>query len=109
MTCLSRTHRCWKISCSRRRAILSLPPESSRPIEMAETETESSGWAYVGVGCLTAVVGLAGGGMLAVLVAKAVGAIRGCTPDPETGAPCAWTTFWLWGALIGLILVPTIA
>lgn len=76
---------------------------------MTAGETESSRWAYVGVGCLTAVVGLAGGGMIAVLIAKAVGAMRGCTPDPNTGAPCDWTTFWGWGALIGLILVPTIA
>lgn len=76
---------------------------------MATPETESRGWAYVGVGCLTAVVGLAGGGMIAVLIAKVVGAIRGCVPDAETGAPCAWTTFWAWGALIGVIAVPTIA
>lgn len=54
-------------------------------------------------------VGLVGGGMIAVLVAKAVGGIRGCAADPETGAPCAWTTFWVWGAFLGLLVVPTIA
>lgn len=56
-----------------------------------------------------AVVGLAGGGMIAVLIAKAVGHFRGCVPDAETGAPCYWTAFWAWGALIGVIVVPTLA
>jgi hypothetical protein len=75
---------------------------------MSVAETESSGWPYLGVGCLMAVIGFTGGGMIAVLVAKVVGAIRGCTPAAETGAPCAWTTFWAWGALIGLIVLPSI-
>ena len=47
--------------------------------------------------------------MIAVLVAKVVGAARSCAPDAETGAPCNWTTYWMWGALIGLLVVPTIA
>ena len=72
-------------------------------------ETESRRWAYVGVGCLTAVIGLIGGGMIAVLVAKVVGAFQGCVPDNETGAPCGWTTYWTWGARIGLVAVPTVA
>jgi hypothetical protein len=55
------------------------------------------------------VIGLIGGGMIAVLLAKIVGAIRGCVPDQETGAPCGWTTYWLWGACVGLLGVPTIA
>jgi hypothetical protein len=73
---------------------------------MGEPETRSRPWAYVGVGCLTAVIGLAGGGMIAVLVAKVVGAIRGCAPNQETGAPCGWSTYWTWGAWAGLLLVP---
>jgi hypothetical protein len=56
-----------------------------------------------------AVIGFAGGGMIAVLLAKVVGAIRGCAPDQETGAPCGWTSYWTWGAWLGLLLVPTIA
>lgn len=75
---------------------------------MAEQETQPRPWAYVGVGCLTAVIGLIGGGMIAVLVAKIVGAIRGCTPDQETGAPCGWSTYWTWGAWAGLLLFPTL-
>ena len=76
---------------------------------MGAGETGQPGRAYVGVGCLMAVIGLVGGGMIAVLVAKIVGAVRGCAPDAETGAPCNWTVFWAWGAWIGLLLVPTIA
>lgn len=75
---------------------------------MAVRETDSRPWAYVAVGCLMAVVGLAGGGMIAVLVAKIVGAIRGCTADSETGAPCAWSTYWTWGARIGVVVLPTL-
>ena len=56
-----------------------------------------------------AVIGLAGGGMIAVLVAKIVGAIRGCTPEAETGAPCGWFTYAVFGALAGLVAVPSVA
>ena len=75
---------------------------------MAEQETQPRPWAYVGVGCLTAVIGLVGGGMIAVLIGKIVGGIRGCTPDQETGAPCGWSMYWRWGAWAGLLLFPTV-
>jgi hypothetical protein len=70
---------------------------------------EASGgvWPYLGVGCLTAIVGLVAGGMIAVLIAKGVGAAMGCKPDAETGAPCNWSLYWTWGARTGFILVPT--
>jgi hypothetical protein len=71
-------------------------------------QTSEGVWPYLGVGCLSAVVGLAGGGMIAVLIAKIVGGISGCHGDAETGAPCNWSIYWTWGARIGLILVPTI-
>ena len=71
-------------------------------------ETSGGVWPYLGVGCLTAVVGLVAGGMIAVLIAKVVGAVTGCKPDADTGAPCDWSVYWTWGARIGLILVPTI-
>jgi hypothetical protein len=75
---------------------------------MGAVQTESRRWAYVGVGCLTAVIGRVGGGMIAVLLAKIVGAVRGCAPA-ETGAPCEWTTYWTWGARAGLVLLPILA
>ena len=68
-------------------------------------ETSGGIWPYLGVGCLTAVGGLVACGMIAVLVAKMVGAATGCAPDAETGAPCNWLTYWTWGARSGLILV----
>jgi hypothetical protein len=71
-------------------------------------QTEDGIWPYVGVGCLTGFIGLIGGGMIAVLIAKAVGAYHKCAPEAETGAPCGWSSYWTWGARIGLILVPTI-
>jgi hypothetical protein len=64
--------------------------------------------AYFGIGCITAIGGFAGGGMVAVLVAKIVGALSRCTPDAETGAPCGWVTYWLIGAFTGLMVLPTV-
>jgi hypothetical protein len=79
-----------------------------RPPNGGAGETEGGVWPYLGVGCLTAVVGLVAGGMIAVLVAKIVGAAAGCRPDADTGAPCDWSTYWTWGARVGVILLPLI-
>jgi hypothetical protein len=76
---------------------------------MAVASSESRRGAYLGVGCLTAMVGIAGGAMIGVLVAKLVGAVRGCVADAETGAPCNWFVFAVYGALVGLIAVPSVA
>ena len=74
----------------------------------AAGETSHGIWPYLGVGCMTAIAGLVAGGMIAVLVAKVVGSLQGCKPDADTGAPCDWTTYWTWGARIGLVLLPTV-
>ena len=66
-------------------------------------------WPYLGVGCITTVSGFFGGGMIAVLIAKIVGAATSCTPDAETGAPCNWFNFALVGALAGMIMFPAVA
>ena len=70
-------------------------------------QTDGGVWPYLGVGCLTAVSGMMAFGVLAVLVAKVVGWSSGCAPDADTGAPCNWLTYWLRGAVIGIIVVPT--
>lgn len=75
---------------------------------MAEEQTGRGVATYLGVGCLSAVIGLVGGGMIAVLVAKVVGAFRGCVPDAETGAPCDWSLYWTWGARVGLVALPAL-
>jgi len=64
--------------------------------------------ALVGVGCLTGFAGLFGGGMIAVLIAKFVGSVRGCEPLEGTPA-CDWHIFAAAGMLIGVILLPTIS
>jgi hypothetical protein len=61
---------------------------------------------YVGIGCFSTFVGFAGGGMIAVLLAKIVGAFSRCSSDAETGAPCNWFTYAVLGALIGAAVVP---
>jgi hypothetical protein len=70
-------------------------------------ETSEGVWPYLGVGCMTAVVGFFGSGMIAILVAKVVGYATGCAVESETGAPCNWLTYWLRGAILGLLVVPT--
>ena len=65
-------------------------------------------WPYIGVGCLTAPIGFFGGGMIAVLVAKLVGAVQNCTPPKDL--PACHTFEFLWpGALIGVIGLPVLA
>jgi len=64
--------------------------------------------AYVGVGCLTTIVGFFGGGMIALLVGLVVEGIKGC--KPEEGLPlCNWHLYYFPGGLVGMILLPTIA
>ena len=74
----------------------------------ASGQTSEGVWPYVGVGCLTAVSGMMGSAMIAVLLAKIMGYASGCSADAETGAPCDWLTYALRGGLLGLVLVPTI-
>jgi hypothetical protein len=64
---------------------------------------------YLGIGCFSTFAGFAGGGMIAVLLAKMVGFFGRCTPDKETGAPCNWFTYAVFGALIGAIVVPIVS
>jgi hypothetical protein len=65
-------------------------------------------WPYIGVGCFTAPIGFFGGGMIAVLIAKIVGAISGC-PAPKD-LPACNTFEFLWpGAFIGLVGLPLMA
>jgi len=64
---------------------------------------------YFAVGCFTVFAGFAGGGMIGVLVAKIVGFARSCPSEAETGAPCSWFTFAVFGAIAGAVVLPTIA
>jgi hypothetical protein len=64
--------------------------------------------ALVGVGCLTAMSGFFGGGMIAVLIAKLVGFFTKCQAADGTPA-CNWHVFALIGGVIGLIVLPTIS
>lgn len=66
------------------------------------------GWEYLGLGCVTLIAGLFGGGMLGVLAAKIVGWSQHCKPDPNTGAPCGWGAYWFYGAIGGALVFPTV-
>ena len=73
----------------------------------ASGETSDGVWPYVGVGCMTGVVGFFGTGMLAILLAKVIGYSHGCAVEAETGAPCNWFTYAIRGGLLGMVLLPT--
>lgn len=72
-------------------------------------ETDTGKWEYLGVGCFSLFAGFAGGGMIAVLIAKAVGALTRCPTEAETGAPCNWFTYAVFGAISGAVLVPLVS
>ncbi len=55
-----------------------------------------------------AFAGLFSGGMIGVFVAKMVGSLRGCRPEPELPA-CDWHLYAAVGMLIGLTTLPVLA
>lgn len=60
----------------------------------------------IGVGCVMAVSGCFGGGMIAVFLAKIVGSAQRC--EPATGVPaCNWPVYAVIGMGMGLVLLPT--
>lgn len=74
-----------------------------------EGATNAPGTHYFAVGCFTMVAGFGGGGMIAVLLAKIVGAVTKCASEGETGAPCNWFTYAVFGAIAGSIILPVVA
>jgi hypothetical protein len=88
---------------------MATPPEAPATPAAPQPDPNDGIWPYLGVGCITFVSGFFGGGMIAVLIAKIVGAAQSCTPDKETGAPCNWFTYAMIGALVGAVLFPTVA
>ena len=75
------------------------PPELDREGVMARN---------IGVGCITAVGGLFGGGMIAVFIGKVVGSAQGC--KPAEGLPaCNWWVYAGIGAVLGALTLPAVA
>lgn len=64
--------------------------------------------AYIGAGCFSAVAGLFGGGMIAVLIAKIVGSMQGCKPPEELPA-CNWSAYALVGMIFGVVVLPLVS
>ena len=62
---------------------------------------------HVGIGCFSAFAGFWSGGMIAVLVAKIVGSVRGCEAS-STGAPCDWQLYAIVGMILGAITLPAL-
>ena len=61
----------------------------------------------IGVGCFMTFIGFWSGGMIGVLLAKAVGAARRCTP-PDGLPACDWYYFALGGMLLGAVSLPVL-
>jgi hypothetical protein len=81
-----------------------MSPESSP----STSSTDDSVWPYIGVGCLTLIIGFFGGGMIGMMVGKIVDGVTGCRP-PEGLPVCTWWRYWWTGALSGAVLLPTVA
>ena len=64
--------------------------------------------AFVGAGCFSAVAGFFGGGMIAVMIAKIVGSVRGCQP-PDGLPACDWGHYAIVGMLVGVVLLPLLS
>ena len=79
------------------------PPASPAPRASLDRRAQ-----YIGVGCLTTVAGAVSGAMVGVLIGKFLGFLQRC--QPTEGLPaCEWHVFAGWGALIGLLTLPTLA
>ena len=79
------------------------PPASPAPSASLDRRAQ-----YIGVGCLTTVAGAVSGAMVGVLIGKFLGFLQRC--QPTEGLPaCEWHVFAGWGALVGLLTLPTLA
>lgn len=61
----------------------------------------------LGIGCVTSVGGLFGGGMIGVLVGKIVGIVQACQP-PEGVPACNWAVYAVIGMGVGLLTLPSV-
>ena len=62
---------------------------------------------YASIGCLLAIAGFFGGGMIGVAIGWFVTKARGCVP-PEGFPICDINTFWVPGMLGGMLLLPAL-
>ncbi len=66
-----------------------------------------SGPPRLAIGCLMAISGFFGGGMIAVAIGRVVGQLRRC--EPAAGLPaCNHVEFLIVGAAIGAVLLPSV-
>ena len=75
--------------------------------EPTESGRASAG-AFVGAGCFSAIAGFFGGGMIAVMIAKVVGSVRGCKP-PDGLPACDWGHYAIVGMLVGVVALPLLS
>ena len=73
--------------------------------EPGPTDAEIARGKRIGVGCFSTFIGFWSGGMIAVLIAKVVGNVRGCVPIEGTPA-CDWYWFALAGMILGATTLP---
>ena len=78
---------------------------------MAEEERKDAGpirgGRAAGIGCLMAIPGFFGGGMIAVAAGRLVESVTSCTP-PDGLPACHTGAYLLVGGLTGLVLLPTV-
>lgn len=81
---------------------------SGQPLPAPEPEPGDTVWPYIGVGCLTIIVGFFGGGMIAMLIGRIADTATGCRA-PEGLPVCGWWKYWWTGGLLGSVILPVAA
>jgi hypothetical protein len=72
---------------------------------VAPTTDEDRTARNIGVGCFSIMIGAVSGGMIGVLIGKAVGTANRCVPIEGLPA-CDWHIYAGWGILIGAVTLP---
>ncbi|MCU0635796.1 MAG: hypothetical protein MUE41_13055 [Gemmatimonadaceae bacterium] len=80
---------------------------SGGPAPSGGDPTEDRTARNIGIGCFTTIIGGVSGGMIGVLVGKAVGIANRCVPIEGLPA-CEWHVYAGWGILIGAVTLPAL-
>jgi hypothetical protein len=75
------------------------------PVTAQDREDRSA--RNIGVGCFTTIIGGVSGGMIGVLVGKAIGTANRCVPIEGLPA-CNWHVYAGWGILAGALTLPVV-
>jgi hypothetical protein len=83
------------------------PPSAPQSVG-ADEDITNRRYRNIGVGCFTTFIGLFGGAMISVLIAKIVSQALN-EPQCEGLPTCNWLTWAARGGVVGMIILPTVS